>query len=457
MSSAKFDFDYLVIGSGPAGGTAALMAAKAGLKVALVESDKWGGPSVNSRDVPYRAALNFSHLYTKAIRGLRFGISSANLRYNYPTAQNWQGFAARRASKNIKKSFEDAGIECIRATAHFLSPYEISVGERRISAAKILIASGSTMADNGIAGLDHIEHYTPKNALSISRPPKTLVVIGGGPTGCEIAQYYAELGSKVVILELTDRLLPNEDLEVGQLVTQHFEENHHIKVLAESRAISIEQDRINKRVVFMRGGIERTLHTDAIVVATGSKPNLEDLGLENAGVKATKRGVKVSKMLQTSIKHIYAAGDVIDAKSSTERAIYEGALATSNLFNRSKDTANYDGFMRTIDIFPQVATVGVTEDDCLKRDKKIKKTVVALSSVSASNTNDFYVGFIKMIADKQGKVIGATIVCPEAELVAQEIVLAIRHHLSVEDLASAPHSASGWGDLVRLAANRLSF
>lgn len=457
MGKTKFDFDYLVIGSGPAGGTAALMAAKAGLKVALIESDKWGGPSVNFRDVPYRAAFNFAHLYTKSLRGLRFGISSANLRYNYPTAQNWQGFSARRASKDIKKNFEDAGIECIRGNAHFLSPYEVAVGERRISANKILIATGAVPAENGIAGLDHIEHYTPRNALSINRPPKTLVVIGGGPTGCEIAQYYAELGSKVVILELTDRLLPHEDLEVGQLMTDHFEENHHIKVLTESRAISIEQDRINKRVVFMRGGMERTLHTDFIVVATGSRPAIEDLGLENAGVRATKQGIKVNKMLQTSIKHIYAAGDAIDAKSSTERAIYEGALATSNLFNRNKDTANYDGFIRTVDTYPQIATVGATEDDCLRRDRKIKKTIVPLSSISAANTSDFYVGFVKMIADKQGKVIGATIICPEAELVAEEVVLAIRHHLSVEDLASAPHPAFGWNDAIRLAANRLSF
>ena len=457
MGKTEFDFDYLVIGSGPAGGTAALMAAKAGLKVALIESDKWGGPSINSVDVPYRAALNFAHLYTKSIRGLRFGISSSNLRYNYPTAQNWQVFAARRASKDIKKNFENAGIECIRGSAHFLSPYEIAVGQKRISSNKILIATGATLAESGISGLDYIEHYTSKNALNIGRPPKTLVVIGGGSTGCEIAQYYAELGSKVVILELTDRLLPREDLEVGQLMTQHFEENHHIKVLAESRAISIEQDKINKRVVFMRGGVERTLHTDAIVVATGSRPDIEDLGLENAGVKAAKKGIKVNKMLQTSIKHIYAAGDAIDANSSTERAIYEGALATSNLFNRNKDTANYDGFMRTTDTYPQIATVGITEDDCLKRDKKFKKTIVPLSSVASSNTNDFYVGFVKMIADKQGKVLGATVICPEAEQVAQEVVIALRHHLSVEDLASAPHPNYSWNDAVRLAANRLSF
>lgn len=456
MGKAEFEFDYLVIGSGPAGGTAALMAAKAGLKTALIESNQWGGPSANSRDVPYRAALNFSHLYMKSLRSLRFGISSANLRYNYPTAQSWQGFAARRAGKNIKKDFEDAGIECIKGSAYFLSPYEVAVGEKRISAKKILIATGATSADDGISGTDHIEHYTPENALNINRPPKTLVVVGGGPTGCEIAQYYAELGSKVVILELTDRLLPYEDLEVGQLVAQHFEENYHIKVLTESRAISIEQDRINKRVVFMRGGLAHALHTDFIIIATGSKPAVEGIGLENAGVKASKKGIKVSKTLQTSIKHIYAAGDVIDAKSSTERAIYEGALATSNLFNRNKDTANYDGFMRTIDIDPQVAIVGVTEDDCLKRDRKIRKVVIPLSSVSASNTNDFYVGFVKMIADRQGKVIGATVVCPDAELVAQEVVLAIRHHLSVEDLASAPHSAFGWSDAVRLAANRLA-
>lgn len=452
----KFEFDYIVIGSGPAGSTAALMAAKAGLKVALVEANKWGGSSLNFRDIPYRAALNFSHLYAKAIRGSRFGISSANLRYNYPTVQNWQDFVTKRAGRNSKKVFEDAGVTCIHATANFLSPYEISAGSRRLSAPKILIATGARPADSGITGLDSVEYYVPDTALNIPRPPRTLAIVGGGTTGCELAQHYATLGTKVIIFDLTNRLLPREDEEVGQVVSQYFEENLRIKVLTESRVVSIEPGRPSKKVVFLRDGQEKAIFADTVILATGTTPNFADLGLENAGVKFAKSGIKTLKTLQTSIKHIAAAGDVLDASATTERAAYEGALATSNLFNRSKELVNYNGFIRTTDIYPPIATVGITEDDCIKRDKKIKKVIVPLSSISASNTHDFRIGFIKLLADKQGKVLGATIMCPEAELVAEEIALSLRHKLSVTDLASTPHVATSWGELVRVAASKLS-
>ena len=173
-------------------------------------------------------------------------------------------------------------------------------------------------------------------------------------------------------------------------------------------------------------------------------------------MKIEKRGLKVNNMLQTTAKYIFAAGDVLSGESSTERAVYEGRLATYNALKRQRATAHYDGFIRVTNTFPQVASVGATEDDCIKRDIKFKKALTALSRVPAAAINGFEVGFVKMLATKQGKLLGATIVAPEAELIIQEIAVAIRHNLSIVDLASTPCVKLAWSELIRNVAKKLA-
>ena len=310
--------------------------------------------------------------------------------------------------------------------------------------------------EDGIAGADRVTHLTPKNAMKVSRLPKVALVVGGGASGCEIAEYYASLGVKVLMAELAERLLPKEDSEVGEMIEFYLTKQLGVKVLTQSRVIAIERDGSYKKAVFLRGGQEKSVKIEEIVLATGSKPAI-DLGLENAGVKFTNGGIKVNKSLQTSNKHIYAAGDVLGGgESSTERATYEAAIATANIINKGKSAVNYAGFTRVTRTFPMVASVGITEDECMKRDKKYKVALAPLSAVSASNTEDFRTGFVKILADREGKVLGATVVAPHADLVIQEIALAIKQQLKIVDLASTPHVADSWGELVKVVARRLA-
>ena len=452
----KFDYDYVVIGSGAAGRTAALMAAGAGLKTAIIEADKWGGNTLNYRSVPDAASLHFSSLYLQAVRGARFGLSSTNLRYNYPTALHWRTLAARRAGGGSTKELEEVGATCIKGFAHFVGPHEIAVGEDgRISAKKFLIATGSTLADNGITGADTVPCLTPKNAMMVNRLPKVALIVGGGASGLEIAEYYASLGVQVLIMELAERLLPKEDSEVGEMLEFYLTKQLKVKVLTQSRVVAVQRDGSYKKVIFLRGGQEKAVKVEEVVFATGSSPVL-DMGLENAGVKFTKNGIKVNKSLQTSAKHIYAAGDVLGGESSTERATYEAAVVTANIINKSKAEVDYRGFTRVTNTFPMVASVGVTEDDCVKRDRKYKVALAPLSVASASNTEDFRTGFIKLLASREGKLIGGTVVAPHADLIIQEIALAIRQEMRTIDLASMPHMAESWGEIVKVAARRLA-
>ena len=191
------------------------------------------------------------------------------------------------------------------------------------------------------------------------------------------------------------------------------------------------------------------------MLATGAKP-VTNLSLENAGVVYNNDGIVVDDFLKTSLKHIYAAGDCIGGESSPERAAYEGALAASNAVGKTKNLRNYEGFIRLTDTLPAVATTGLTEDDCIRKNITCKKAVLPLSSVSASNTTDFRYGFVKILADPKDKLLGATVVCPNAELVIQEVATAVRHKFTITQLASTPHIASSWSELVHIAARKLA-
>lgn len=451
----RFDFEYVVIGGGVAGTSAALQFAKAGRKVAIVEQGKWGGTSVNERDIPAKAMFNFSHLLAQAKTGARFGISSTSLRYNYPTVTHWRDRAITRAGGSSKKELEEAGVTCIKAKAHFVGPYDLSVGEeKQISANRFLITTGAETADSGIAGTETVPYLTPASVLKAERVPKVVLIIGGGASGVETAQYLAEVGAKVVLVEQEKRLLPKEEEEAGKIIEQYFDKKLGIKVFTQTKVVAIEKDKISPRVVFVRGGHEKTVRVETIVLATGSKP-ATDLGLQNAGVSFDKNGIVVDKTLQTSARHIFAAGDVIGGESSTERAIYTSGVAVMNMLGRTKTFVNYDGFVRVTDTDPQVASVGVTEVELKKKKRAYKKVLVPLGAVTAANTSDFKVGFIKMMANAQGKVLGATVVCPNATEVIQELSLAVRHSLPLVQIASAPHVVGSWGELVHVAAKKM--
>ena len=472
----KFDYDLVVIGSGAAGGTAAIMAAGAGLKTALIEAGTWGGTNVNRRDIPYAAASHFSQTFFGAIEASKFGLSSTSLKYNYPSVLNWNLVAQKRAGANSKKEFENADVKCLEGFAQFISPNEISVGENgNITAKKFIIATGSTPIDPGITGSTEAECLLPEEVFTLRRIPKVAMVVGGGATGCEIAEYLAEMGSKVLLAEISERLLPKEDPEAGEVIETRFTKTLGIKVLTSSRVVATtkagkevlpngRKTNVTK-VQFMRGGQEKSVKVEAVILCTGSEPAV-DLGLSNAEVKFSGNGIQTNAMMQTSAKHIYACGDVADVKlerhadaaelSSTEKASYEAAVAASNIVSRGKGTVNYRGFVRMTDTFPKVAAVGLTEDECIARDLRYKQVLVPLSSVSASNTSEYQDGFVKIVANKEQKILGATIVAPNADILIQELVLAMKADLKLVDVASTPHVALSFGEAVRVAARRIN-
>ncbi|MBC7868657.1 NAD(P)/FAD-dependent oxidoreductase [Candidatus Saccharibacteria bacterium] len=450
-----FDYDLIVIGSGAGGSAAATIAVRAGKRVAIIEADTFGGDSPNWGDVPTKALLHAAQLFDEARHGARFGLRSSTLGYNYPSIRAWKDLAVQRTGAGgNRRYYENQGISAFHGVAHFLSPNEISVNRRHLSASKFLIATGSQWTIPDIQGLDKVTYLTPRTILESIRPPKSLLIIGGGGIGVEIAQLMAIFGTKVYIAERASRLLPHQDIEVGVLMERVLHEQKGVTTLTQTRVLSVVKDGLGKRVTVSRGGVEKSIRVDEILIAVGRVPSV-DLGLENATVKYTPKGVEVNEYLQTSAKHIFAAGDVLGRDSYTHTALLESRIVANNILHKTKAAPNYTATPGVVFTYPGIAHVGLSEDDCVKRDLAINKAIAPLNSIARSNTSDFRDGFVKIIADKKGVVLGATIVAPHASEMIHELALAVKYGLTADDIAQTPHAFLSWSEAIRVAASKL--
>lgn len=457
MTKHKFDYDLIVIGSGAGGSAAATIATREGKRVAICEADTFGGDSPNWSDVPTKALLHAAQLYDEAKHGARFGLRSSAMSYNYPSLRTWKDLAVKRTGAGgNRKYYETQGIDAYHGHAHFLTPHEISINRRHLSAEKFLIATGSHWVAPDVQGIRDVDYLTPRTILEAIRPPKSLYIIGGGTIGVEIAQLMATFGTKVYISEIAARLLPHEDSEVGELTERLLTEEKGVTVLTQTRTLMIEKENIAKRITFNRGGVDKSVRVEEILVAAGRTPNV-DLGLENAAVQYTAKGIHVYQNLQTSNRDVYAAGDVLGrAGSYTHTALLESRIAAHNLFSKNKLSPDYTATPRITFTYPGIASVGLSEDDCLKRDLRIKKAIAPLNIIARSNTSDFRDGFVKLITDKKGVLVGATVMAPHAAEIIHELTLAIKYGMTAAHIAETPHAFLSWSEAVRVAAAKLS-
>ncbi|MGB4957597.1 MAG: FAD-dependent oxidoreductase, partial [Candidatus Saccharimonas sp.] len=210
-----FDYDLIVIGSGAGGSAAATIAARDGKKVAIIEEDTFGGDSPNWSDVPTKALLHAAQLYDEARHGARFGLRSNTLGYNYPSLRAWKELAVKRTgAADNRKFYESQGIDTLHGRAHFISPHEVSVNRKHLSAERFLIATGSHWVAPDVPGIENATYLTPRTVLEALRPPKSIYVLGAGTIGVELAQLLAIFGTKVYLAEVAARILPKEEEEV---------------------------------------------------------------------------------------------------------------------------------------------------------------------------------------------------------------------------------------------------
>jgi pyruvate/2-oxoglutarate dehydrogenase complex dihydrolipoamide dehydrogenase (E3) component len=455
VAKQKFDYDLIVIGSGAGGSVAAHIVAQSGKRVAIVESDTFGGETPNWGGVPAGALMHAAKVYDSAKHGQELGLRSAAIGYNFPSVKAWKdGVVRRTGAAKSRQYYESEGMTVIEGDAHFISPHEITVNRRHLSSDHFLIATGSHVTKPSIEGLDKVDYLTMREAVDMVRPPKSLFVIGAGAVGVEFAELFAIFGSKVYIADITPRILPKEDTEVSTVLQDVFTHDRGMTILTSAKVIKVAKEGVMKRVTFQYGGEVKSVKVEEILLATGKTPNT-DLGLENAGVEYSAKGITANDLMQTSTRHIYAAGDVTGPYRYTHTAIYQSRIAAHNMLSRDKATADYRAVPRITFTSPEVASVGMSEEECIRKDLPIKKSVVPLTIVGRANISNVRDGFVKVMADRDGSILGATVMSPHAGEIIHELTLAIQHNLKAQDVANTLHAFPTWSEAVRSACSKI--
>lgn len=453
-----FDYDLIVIGTGSGGNVAAHTAVKYGKRVAMVEMERLGGECPNFGCVPTKALLQAAETYKTAQEAQQYGIY-VKAEYKYPEVKAWKELVvARTGTEEGSSAYKHEGIDIFRGHAHFLDPWTVRLGDgKRHTARNFLVATGTRPVTPPIPGLKEACFISYRQAIELEQPPKSLFVIGGGAIGCEFAELFSTFGAKVHIADIAPHLLPPEDPEAGELLKAVFE-NKGVDVYLNTFVTRVSVEKGKKVVHYKQGETSHTVSVDEIFVAAGMAPNT-DLGLENAGVTYNKHGIMTNRFMQTSTKHIYAAGDVVGPYGFTHTAAYQSRVAAHNMFSArsGKVATDYHAVPRCVFVDPEIANVGLTEKQLVEKGVRFVTAAVPINMIGRSNTTNMDTGFVKIIAtDRSRKLLGASIVAPRAGEMIHELTLAIQHNMTAHAVASTIHAFPTWSEAVRLACHKLA-
>lgn len=448
----KYDYDLIVIGSGGGGNVGAYHARSLGKKVAIFEKGDIGGECPTWACVPTKALLHAGDVYHTVQNSRDYGVHVKDITVNFHEVKAWKDLVvSRTGAAQGEGPFRKEGITLIREHANFISPHEVEAGGKTYSAAKFLIATGSKVFIPPIEGIKESGYITFDKAVDMKEIPKSILIFGGGPVGCEFAHHFARFRSKVTIVNRSERLLGNEDTEVQDIIQAIFE-NEDISVLTNSSIVKIEKKGDKKVVHLKKGETNITREVDEVLIATGKVASL-DFAPEKAGIRITDHKLRVNRFLQTNVSHIFAAGDIVGPFQFTHTANYQSYLATRNAFANKKIPADYSVVPRCVFVSPEVASVGISERQALEKGIPIMKGMAPIAVVGRANTANQFDGFIKVITDKSGVIIGASIVAPRAGEMIHELALAMRLKAKASVLADMIHAYPTYSEAVRVACS----
>ncbi|MBI2327409.1 NAD(P)/FAD-dependent oxidoreductase [Candidatus Curtissbacteria bacterium] len=450
----KYDYDLIVIGSGAGGSVGAHYAHSLGKKVAVFEKAEVGGECPNWACVPTKALLHAAKIYQLAQNSEQFGIDIKDPALNHKNIKKWRDLVVSRTGvTHGEEIFKKEGLHLIKEKASFINDHEVEAGGKIYSAAKFLIATGSTVAIPPINGLNESSYITFKEAGSWQKIPKSIFILGAGPVGCEFAQIYATFGTKVTLADSLDKLIAKEDKEVSDLIQALFE-NQGIDVLTGITVDKVEKKPTRKVVYYQKDGRHHELNTQEILVSTGKRPVL-DFAPEKAGIIVENGRLKINKYLQTSVSHIFAAGDVIGPYLLTHTGEYQSYIAAKNAFSYQKTRPSYDVVPRCVFTYPEVASVGLSARDAKEQGIRIKVGIFAMSALGRANMSNDFDGFVKIVTDKKETIIGASIVAPRAGEMIHELALAVKLKVKAKVIAEMIHAYPTFSEAIKFAASSL--
>ncbi len=434
-------YDLIVIGAGSGGLTAAEFAAKLGIKVALIEKGHIGGDCTWTGCIPSKALLKVAKVAHTARTAGGYGIDldNASPQTDMHKVRDYiQQVIAEIAQHETAEYLTTAGIDFINGTAQFLDSHTVQVGEQILPAKKFIIATGAHPFIPPIPGLTNVPFLTYLDIFDNARLPERLLVIGAGPIGAELAQAYQRLGSQVTLLDVA--LLPREEPEVNQVMGQVFANEGLTFVTG---LVSNARMQNNEAVLTVA---EQDYHGDMLLIAVGRAPVVTGLGLDQAGVSYTNKGIQVDPYLRTNHKHIYAIGDCVAGNYQfTHLAGWQGFQAARNALLPMHNKGFREVMAWTTFTDPEVAHTGLTEAEACQQIKvrqqgaEVQVTYWPLSKIDRAVTDNDRPGFIKVVYQKNGKLLGATIVAERAGEMITEFTLALERKLTLKDLAQTMH------------------
>ncbi len=451
------DYPLVIIGGGAGAFAAATKANDLNQKAVITNAGlPIGGTCVNVGCVPSKHLLEVGAqcYYGQHPKFSSIGINGeSEFDFNKAIAQKDEIVGSLRVSnyKDVVSNFKT--VEYIEGKARFISKDEIEVDGERIRGDKFVIATGSKAKIPPIGGIDKIKYLTNVEALQLDHLPESMIVLGGGPLGLEFAQMFHHFGTKITVVEMMDRILPLEEPEISkELMLALEEEGISIHIDAEVKAVREES---GYKVIRVKAkGREEELKSSEILVATGVTPNTKDLGLEKAGVETNARGyIKVDAEMRTTGQNIWAAGDCVGKLALETVAAKEGAVAAENTLTGSHRKINYDEIPHAVFTSPQVASVGLTEEELMRRMNVCACRTVPLASVPKARAVGEDRGVIKLVIDPYTKaIVGCHIVAPAAAEMIHEAVMAVRHKVTIDDIIDTVHVFPTFSEGIKLAA-----
>jgi dihydrolipoamide dehydrogenase len=434
--------EIIIIGGGPGGYVAAIKAAQLGGKVTLIEKEELGGTCLNWGCIPTKALLRGVEILEAVEGGKDYGIQAGKVIVDFTKLISRKDRVIKTLVSGVAGLMKANKVEVIKGKAKFLSRGKIQVEKEKqattLQAGKIIIATGSVSVRPDIPGIDLPGVIDSTGVLHLKRVPTSMVIIGAGVIGLEFGNIFAALGSKVTILELLPQIIPTEDGEIASAL-EEFLKRYKIQILTRTQVKEITKVKENLWIKALCQEGEKEFETEVVLVAAGRNPNVEDLGLERAGVRYDKKGISINSKMETNIPGIYAIGDVTGQLLLAHFASAQGEVAGENAMMRDTE---FDSRIvpRCIYTLPEIASVGFTEKEAKENGYTIKVGRFPFTANGKAAILGERSGFVKIIADaKYGEILGVHIIGPHATDLIGEALLAMHMEAVVEDIGQMIH------------------
>lgn len=453
--AANDRYDLIILGSGAAAFAAALKASELDVKVAMAERGAIGGTCVNVGCVPSKNLLRAAKIVHDCNNPSYEGIKKCDSNLNFETTINNKDKLVLSLRKAKYSDVLDSmpNVTLFKGNAAFVSKNVVQVDGKKLYGKKFIIATGSSPYVPPIQGIEEVDYLTNVEALSLKERPDSMIVVGGGPLGLEFAQMYTRFGTKVTLLQRSSRIAPRQEPEISEAL-KHYLEEEGIEIYTNVQVLGVRKKGESKIVRTQIDSETKEIEAQQLLIATGRKPNTADLHLENVGVKVREDGaVIVNSEMRTSAPHVWAGGDIIGMPMLETIAAKEGAIAAENALKNARKKIDFLSIPHAIFTSPEVASVGLTEEQMTKKMKVCSCRTLSMSDVPKAKTVHEEKGLIKMVAHpKTGRILGVHILSELAADMIHEAVLAVKYKLTIDDIIDTVHVFPTMTEAIKLVA-----